>query len=83
MSAQPTPARLPTCIPVTWTAGGRYHLAYPRSPYDPDRYLIVRCPGNYASSLAGNTLAVVDDFGNLVETHIRGEMFFRPIGSAA
>jgi hypothetical protein len=82
----PIPTRgLPTCIPVTWeTADGQYLLAYPRSPYDPHRYLIARCrPARDQQTLKGDTLAVVDDFGNLVETHVRGELFFRPMARSA
>lgn len=63
------PAKLPTCIPVRWTdRSNRYHLAYPRSPWDPRRYLICRVA---AGSSDLDTQAVVDDHGNLVETHCR------------
>lgn len=71
-------AKLPTCIPVTWTdARRRYHLAYPRSPWDARRYLICRL---VAGSTDLDTQAVVDDHGNLVETHCRDPRTFAGMG---
>jgi hypothetical protein len=50
---------------------------WPSSSHDPDRYHVMRLG---TGTLAGDTLAVVDDFGNLVETHERSvHGFFRPL----
>ena len=73
------PARLPYCIPICWTtADGQQLLAYPRAASDRDRYHVMRL--SFGGTMAGDTLAVVDDFGNLVETHARSDLgFFHPL----
>lgn len=62
-------ARLPLCIPVSYTtAAGRYMLAYPRSPWDPRRYQVLTLDGRGTD---GDVMCTVDDFGDLVPTHVR------------
>lgn len=62
---QPAP-RLPYCIPTTYTdAAGRACLAYPRSAWDPQRYLVHRfAPSGMPA--ATDLECVHDDFGHLV-----------------
>lgn len=57
----PQPPRLPLCIPTTYrSAAGEHLLSYPRSPWNPARYLVVNCSNGV------DTECVHDDFGNLV-----------------
>lgn len=58
--------KLPTCIPTTYTdAAGHYCLAYPRSPWNPARYMVVRC-GHHGLANGSDLECVHDDHGNLV-----------------
>lgn len=63
------PERLPVCIPITWRdPQGRYCLAYPRSPWEPRRYQVVRCD-------SGPDLdCTVDDFGDLVPVRVERQI---------
>ena len=72
------PPRQPYCIPLCWTtADGQQRLAYPRRGHERTHYLVMRLG---TGTMAGDTLAVVDDFGNLVETHVRSALgFFHPL----
>lgn len=66
-AALPTPPRLPTCIPVEYLdQAGRLCLAYPRSPWNPARYMVVRMGSRPYYSAATDLECVHDDFGNLV-----------------
>lgn len=68
MSASATPAAptLPLCIPTPYTDQAGHHcLAYPRSPWNPARYLVVRC-GSAADPRPTDLECVHDDFGTLV-----------------
>lgn len=57
---------LPFCIPTTYTdQAGQYCLAYPRSPWNQARYLVVRC-GSTADPRTTDVECVHDDFGALV-----------------
>lgn len=55
---------LPTCIPVTWTHQGVYHLAYHHGFTDARLYSICRLKSGVDDM--STLLATVDDFGNLV-----------------
>lgn len=67
LAAEPTPPRLPTCIPVEYMdQAGRLCLAYPRSPWNPARYMVVRMGTRPVYSSATDLECVHDDFGNLV-----------------
>lgn len=77
--------KLPHNTPLQYRdAQGVYIDVYARAPWDPGRYQVCRCPGGPDS----DTLAVMDDHGNLVETHCRRRaspmgMFFAPIAQGA
>lgn len=53
---------LPTCIPTAYRdADGVHRLAYPRSPWNPQRYLVASCHPS-----TPDMECVHDDFGRLV-----------------
>lgn len=68
-----SPVRLPTCIPLTYRdTDGRFCLAYPRSPFNRARYLVVRCASQQQfdegddSQRSTDLECVHDDFGDLI-----------------
>jgi hypothetical protein len=68
--------RLPTCIPLSYTdAKGVHWLTYPRSPYNPARYIAVPMRQGLP-----DLECVHDDMGNLVPVRQRDtdvSMFWR------
>lgn len=62
------PAKIPFNEPIRWTTKeGLRCRAFPRSPWDPRLYLLT----DGGPTCDTDTLATVDDFGNLVVTHRR------------
>lgn len=89
-AAQRAAPRLPLCIPTTYTdAAGHHCLAYPRSPWNPARYLVVRC-STPAGQGATDLECVHDDFGRLVPLRQRtltddwvSSLAWRPVAQEA
>lgn len=69
-------SKLPTCIPVTWTHQGMYHLAYHHGFTDQRLYSICRLAGEGED--IPTLLATVDDFGTLVPIAEQSRWAFFP-----
>lgn len=69
-------SKLPTCIPVSWTDKGVYHLAYHHGFTDQRLYSICRMASGVDD--IPTLLATVDDFGALVPVAEQSRWAFSP-----